>query len=126
MNFAKKHKKEKLYVIVALKLGGVDGADSLLRFPPSKIPVQIGDAAKELVALCYNDKDATGKGSTEAYLLSSASKLTAAGSKMMASASEIILKKDKVTERGKNGKLAIAIEDNDEGAVEEEDGKRSH
>jgi hypothetical protein len=47
MNFAKKHKKEKLYVIVALKLGGVDGADSLLRFPPSKIPVQIGDAATE-------------------------------------------------------------------------------
>ena len=126
MNFAKKHKKEKLYVIVALKLGGVDGADSLLRFPPSKIPVQIGDAAKELVALCYNDKDATGKGSTEAYLLSSASKLTAAGSKMMASASEIILKKDKVTERGKNGKLAIDIEDNDEGALEDEDGKRSH
>ena len=95
--------------------------------------MQIGDAAKELVALCYNDKDATGKGSTEAYLLSSASKLTAAGSKMMAAASELILKNDKVTERGKNGKLAIAIEDNDEGAVEEEDdqedeqdGKRSH
>ena len=132
MNFAKKHKKEKLYVIVALKLGGVDGADSLLRFPPSKIPVQIGDAAKELVALCYNDKDATGKGSTEAYLLSSASKLTAAGSKMMASASEIILKKDKVTERGKDENSAIEARgeddkvdaENDEDALE--GGKRSH
>ena len=132
--FVNKHKKHKLLAMVAFQMdGGVDGSDgaeSLLRFPPSKIPVEIGDAAKDLLALCYNAKDATGEGSTEAGLLRSASTLTAAGSKMMAAASEIIRKKDKVTERGKNGKLAIAIEDNDEGAVEEEDeqedGKRSH
>ena len=128
--FVNKHRKHKLLAMVAFQMdGGVDGSDgaeSLLRFPPSKIPVEIGEAAKELLALCYNAKDATGEGSTEACLLRSASTLTAAGSKMMAAASEIILKKDKVTERGKNGKLAIDIEDNDEGALEDEDGKRSH
>ena len=128
--FVKKHRKQKLHAMVAFQMGGgvdgSDGAESLLRFPPSKIPVEIGEAAKDLLDLCYNAKDATGEGSTEAGLLRSASTLTAAGSKMMAAASEIILKKDKVTERGKNGKLAIDIEDNDEGALEDEDGKRSH
>ena len=131
----KKHKKEKLYAIVALKLvcaDGSDGADSLLRYPPSKIPLEIGDAAKELVALCCNDKDATDKGSTEACLLRSASKLTAAGSKMMASASEIILKKDKVTERGQNKKTGIEVRGEGDKVDEENDkdarggGKRSH
>ena len=125
--FVKKHRKHKLHAMVAFRMDGVDcsdGAESLLRFPPSKIPVEIGEAAKELLALCYNAKDATGEESTEARLIKSASTLTAAGSKMMAAASEIIQKKDNATERGKNEKSPIDIEEDDEGALE--DGKRSH
>ena len=45
---------------------------------------------------------------------------------MMAAASEIIQKKDNATERGKNEKSPIDIEEDDEGALEDKDGKRSH